>query len=298
MQAAAIKLETSVDDVLSRVDNLPMLSHVALEVGELVNDPRASAREISDLMREDPSLSAKVLRLVNSPYYAIPGGVSDVARAISFIGFSTLHQLVLSVTVMRSFQLPEGASFDARELWLHSLAVGSCAEVIARRIGHRDPGGCFTAGLLHDVGKIALATTETVRFGAAIELARKQGISMHVSERQVGLPSHESVGNRLAKRWKFPAVLLAPITHHHDTLNQQLRRELSPALLAVIDIVSVANDLCRHYKLGDGGSSGETSIDLGVLAQLGMTTIQVDALYSDLMRKLEKSKVFLQLLES
>jgi HD-like signal output (HDOD) protein len=286
----------SIEQVLTRVDSLPTLSAVAMRVGELVNDPRTSARDVATVMSQDPSLSAKVLRLVNSSYYAIPGGVTDVARAISFVGFHTLHQLVLSVSVLRAMQTPSG-TFDARALWLHSLAAGSCADVIARRIGHKDPGACFTAGLLHDLGKIALAITEPVRFGVALQTARVLGEPMSRSEGEAGLPSHDRVGSRLARRWRFPAPLLAAIEFHHDGPSDRGRRELAPSLQAMIDVVQIADGLVRTFKIGDSGSPAPEQHDEAGLARLGLSPIHVDELYSALMRRLESSKIFLELLE-
>jgi len=287
----------SVDDVLARVDNLPCLSSVALRVGELVNDPRAGVREISDVMRQDPSLSAKVLRLVNSSYYAIPGGVTDVSRAISFVGFNNLYQLVLSASVLGSLKTPAGQDFDARGLWVHSLAVGSCAEVIGKKIQHPDPSSCFTAGLLHDLGKIALAIAEPTRFGSALDAARRDGKGMNLAEKEAGLPSHDRVGSRLARRWRFPAMLLAAIECHHHEPETGSRREFSPSLQSGVDVVALADDLCRYFRLGESGSphSGQPSTSL--LERIGMSPLHVDELHTSLMRRLETSKVFLDLVE-
>jgi putative nucleotidyltransferase with HDIG domain len=287
----------SLDDVLARVDNLPTISHVAIRVGELVNDPKMGAREISKVMTQDPSLSAKVLKLVNSSYYAIPGGVTDVERAISFIGFNALYQLVLTVSVFRALKTPGGATFDARGLWLHSLAVGSCSEALARRIGHPDPSTCFTAGLLHDFGKIALAKAEGERFARALDSARRDGVSMHIAEAEVGLPPHERVGSRLAKRWRFPATLQIPIENHHKRHLQSVRRDLSTPLLGMLDIVSLADDVCRFHAIGDSGSPKPDTPDADALDALGMTTLSLDGIYTDLMRVLEKSRTFLALID-
>jgi len=292
---AQAPLGVLVDEVLERVDNLPTISTVSMRVGELVNDPRADARQIGEVMRQDPSLTAKVLRLVNSSYYAIPGGVSDVTRAIGFIGFNTLHQLVLSVSVLRSLRR-EG--FDSAALWLHSLAVGTCAEVVGRRIGHRDPGSCFTAGLLHDVGKVALAITEPERFDSALARARTQGERMCEAERAAGLPTHEQVGSRLARRWRFPGPLLAAIQHHHDAADPRVRRELAPALLAIVDLVAVSDEICRHHAIGDGGSPAVDKVDPAALERLGLGPTHLDAIHTDLMRRLELSKIFLELIDA
>jgi len=286
------------DSILSNVEQLPTIPVVALQVGELVHDPRVSAQKVAEVMQRDPSLSAKVLKLVNSSYYAIPGGVSDVARAISFIGFNTLHQLVLTVSVMDTLRTPEGSNFNAAGLWLHCLGVAAYAETIAEHIGHSDPGSCFTAGLLHDIGKIALAIAEPEKFGRAIDLARNDGLSMARAERKAGLPPHDRVGSRLARKWRFPAPLLVPIQYHHGTGKPHVRRELTKSLRAVADITALADHLALYYKLGDSGSPKPDEHRKDTLERVGMSTIQVDKIYSAVMRRLEASKVFLTLVDT
>ncbi|MCP4443916.1 MAG: HDOD domain-containing protein [Myxococcales bacterium] len=292
------KRRVSTDSVVKKVDNLPTLPLVAMKVGEMVNDPTVTATEIAVTMAEDPSLSAKVLKLVNSPYYAIPGGVNDVQRAISFIGFNTLHQVVLSVSVLDALKTPKGSSFDAKGLWTHSLAVGSCAEVLAEHIRFRQGGACFTAGLLHDVGKIALAKASPKLFGGALDDARQNGKCMSDAEKDIGLPSHEKIGSRLAKKWKFPFELALPIEHHHATHRNSVRNELAPSLMSLVDIVSVADEMARVFQLGDSGSPSPEKHDFDALKRLGLSTISVDKIYTELMRKLEVSKSFLNLLDS
>ncbi len=288
----------STDTVLSKVDNLPTLPMVAMKVGEMVNDPDVSAAAISKTMAEDPSLSAKVLKLVNSPYYAIPGGVNDVQRAISFIGFNTLYQLVLSVSVLDALKTPKGTRFDARGLWTHSLAVGSCAEIIAEHIRFSQTGACFTAGLLHDVGKIALAKAVPEHFGIALDDAAQNGKSMSDAEKDAGLPSHDKVGSRLAKKWKFPLELAMPIEHHHSNHRESVRRALAPSLVTLVDIVSVADELARMFSLGESGSPAPEEQDVEALERVGLSTLKVDEIYSQLMRKLEASSSFLTLLDA
>ena len=139
------------------LESLPTLPIVALRLGELIHSRRSSVQQVAEVLRADPSLSAKLLRLVNSAYFGIPGGVTDVARAIPFVGFNTIYQLVLSVSVLDTLKTPSGLDFDPRALWLHSLAVASTARVLGEDLHHADPGSLFTAGLLHDMGKIALA---------------------------------------------------------------------------------------------------------------------------------------------
>src|SRR5690349_19213134 len=96
---------------MSKFDSLPTIPIVALQIGEVVHSKNASVNQVAEILRSDPATSAKLLRLVNSPYFGIPGGVSDVAKAIPFVGFNTLYQLVLSISVLDTL-CAEGRAFD------------------------------------------------------------------------------------------------------------------------------------------------------------------------------------------
>src|ERR1044071_812063 len=144
------------DARLRGFDSLPTLPVVAMQIGEVVHSKNASVQRVADVLRGDPATSAKLLRLVNSPYFGIPGGVNDVGRAIPFVGFNTLYQLVLSISVLETLKVGSNG-LDPRALWTHSLTVAVAARELAQEVRFNDPGACFTAGLLHDMGKIALA---------------------------------------------------------------------------------------------------------------------------------------------
>ncbi|HMG57615.1 MAG TPA: HDOD domain-containing protein, partial [Kofleriaceae bacterium] len=161
---------------LDAIDSLPTLPIVALQIGEVVHSKTASIQRVADVLRGDPATSAKLLRLVNSPYFGIPGGVSDVARAIPFVGFNTLYQLVLSISVLDVLRIGPGGH-DPRALWTHALTVATAARELAVEIRFDDPSACFTAGLLHDMGKIALAKLYPDQLVATLTTMRTDGVS-------------------------------------------------------------------------------------------------------------------------
>ncbi|HSS01159.1 MAG TPA: HDOD domain-containing protein, partial [Kofleriaceae bacterium] len=114
-------------------DSLPTLPVVAMQIGEVVHSKNASVQRVADVLRGDPATSAKLLRLVNSPYFGIPGGVNDVARAIPFVGFNTLYQLVLSISVLETLKVGSNG-LDPRALWTHSLSVEVAARELAEEV--------------------------------------------------------------------------------------------------------------------------------------------------------------------
>lgn len=284
---------------MSKLESLPTIPIVALQIGEVVHSKNASVNQVAEILRTDPATSAKLLRLVNSPYFGIPGGVSDVAKAIPFVGFNTLYQLVLSISVLETLGTKHAAS-DARALWVHSLTVATAARELATEVKFGDSGSCFTAGLLHDMGKIALAKVEPERFAAAFAAMRSEGITIEEAERRHGLPAHDKVGSRLAKQWKFPATLATPIEAHHSVHRPEKLARLGAGLRTLTEIVAAADYLSRECAATFGetaaGEDGERTIP-ELFNRNGLSEAQRTALCDRIKKQLEKSKVFLSLLD-
>jgi putative nucleotidyltransferase with HDIG domain len=281
---------------LEALDSLPTLPVVALQIGEVVHAKNASVQQVADLLRSDPATSAKLLRLVNSPYFGIPGGVSDVARAIPFVGFSTLYQLVLSISVLDVLSIGAGGH-DPKLLWTHALTVATAARELADEIRFADSGACFTAGLLHDMGEIALAKLAPEKVAATFETMRADGVSIDVAERLNGLAPHDRIGSRLARRWKFPASLATPIEQHHAIHRPEIRERMTQQLRTMTEIVAAADHLsraCQDPGIDPFGEDGEREIT-ELFARNGLSQAQRDALCDRTRSKLERSKIFLSL---
>ncbi len=293
------KVISETDRVTKALDSLPTLPIVALQLGEVVHSRNVSTQQVAEILRTDPAISAKLLRLVNSPYFGIPGGVADVGRAIPFVGFNTLYQLVLSIGVLDTLASPSGP-FDPRAMWTHSLLVATAARELANEVKFPDPGACFTAGLLHDMGKIALAKFDPINLAAAFAAVRDQGISMHEAEERHGLPPHERVGSRLAKQWKFPATLATPIEQHHAIHRADVRERLAPNLRGITEIVAAADHLSHRCAatFGEDMSCEDGDADATQLFERnGLTASQRSALCDRTREQLERSKIFLSLLD-
>ncbi len=286
------------NEALRTLDSLPTLPVVALRIGEVVHSKNASVQQVADVLRSDPATSAKLLRLVNSPYFGIPGGVSDVARAIPFIGFNTLYQLVLSITVFDTLRI-DVVGLDPRALWTHSLTVATAARELAQEVRFSDPGACFTAGLLHDMGKIALAKLSPDKVVATVETMRSDGVSLEVAEKQHGVMPHDRVGSRLARLWKFPAGLVTPIEQHHTVHRTEVRERLGPHLRTITEIVAAADHLslaCQApFERVAFEEDGERDA-AELFSRNGLAALAQRQLIDRTRAQLERSRLFLSLL--
>jgi putative nucleotidyltransferase with HDIG domain len=274
------------------LESIPTLPTVAHRLNEVIRSSSATVPQVAEILRGDPATSAKLLRLVNSPHFGVPGGVADVARAIPFVGFNQLYQLVLSIGVMDVVSAV-GGLFDPRDLWMHSLTVATAAREIAGDVKFPDPGSAFTAGLLHDIGKIALAKLEPEQLAAAIAMIRDEHVGFPEAETRCGLTSHEWLGGRLAQLWRFPAKLASAIEHHHAVCDPERAPQIPAPLRPLAEIVAAADYLSRDCAESTGGAFA----DDGDPRALGLVGIgdRVPSIVDRVRKQLERSKAFASL---
>jgi putative nucleotidyltransferase with HDIG domain len=183
-------------------------------LGEAVQDERCSVDRILGILSRDPSLSATLLRLANSALYAGEGSVMDLRAAVLRLGFDAVANLGTGAAVIRT--LKGGTHLDALKLWQHSVAVGLTAKgvcILAKRHGQAETA--FLAGLLHDIGKIALDTCYPEVYTTVLEKVA-EGVYFVDAEHEVMGMDHAEAGSLLAADWSFPQTIVDVIRDHHD----------------------------------------------------------------------------------
>ncbi len=242
----------SMEQITEKLDELPTLPSIIYELSQVINNPMSSTSEVEVLMSNDLSLTTKVLKLANSAYYAIPGGVSSLDRAISNLGFDTVNQLVLSTSILDTLSVSGSSSFNVKVFWKHSIGVGIAAETIANFTHHPLPSDMFTSGLVHDMGKVAHYTIDPEGVDKISSNAREKNITYLASEKELNTPMHTTIGNLLAINWQLPPHLQAAIKYHHQ-YDPKLRSGLSAELNQTVDIVTLANTFIHALDFGNSG---------------------------------------------
>ena len=292
--AAAPKL--SHEYLLSKLDELPTLPTIVYELSQVISDPMSSTSDVEKIMENDVSLTTKVLKLVNSAYYAIPGGVSNLGRAIAYIGFDTVHQLVLSASIINALDTKGPSEFDMNQFWTHSVGVGIAAETIATNIGHAQPSDLFTCGLVHDMGKIALHTIDGEALTCITHHAKEKSLSYFEAEKELGLPDHCVIGKMLAEKWRLPQQIQAVGQYHHQADNKK-RGGISADLNQGVDIVFLSNLLTHALKFGNSGHDKVLGVTPEVMQRL---TIDPQAGFKTLLKEikvsLEKAADFIRII--
>ena len=254
--------------LVDKLRDIPTLSVVVTRVMELVNNPRTSAPQMAEVLRRDQVLTAKVLRLVNSSFYNLSTEVTDVSKALAFLGFNTISVLVLGTSVFSSFDMKAAPYFNVMEFWKHSLAVAIAAELLAKKLRLPKPEDAFTCGLLHDIGKIALFKVSQDDLKAVCDKANLEGKSFLEAETELGLPGHTVLGERLAERWQLPVVIRKTIRYHHRDIEplESIYANMKPTIM----VVTLANALVKKLKLGFSGDTSQPAYPMNYLKALNL----------------------------
>lgn len=205
-----------IEKVLAKVKELPTLPDIVFKVNEVVNNPNTSATDLEEVIARDQAIAAKILRLVNSAFYGLPGRVDTLTRAIPLLGFSTVRNLVLSLSIFDMISISE---FDMKQFWRHSFATSVAARAIAMTDGLPDAESQSLAGLLHDMGKIVLFQSFVKEYAAVQQAVEQKGLTFIQAEQSLHSLDHAEVGYAISERWGFPANIAAAIGHHHNPEN-------------------------------------------------------------------------------
>jgi putative nucleotidyltransferase with HDIG domain len=205
------------DEIMSAIkmtDSIPSLPEVIYKINSLMEDDTVSVNYIGNLMTKDMSLSAKILKIVNSPFYGFPQRIYNLNLALVLLGSNTLKSIIITSSV---FDLMKDIM---KGLWEHSLFCGLTAKYIAKQINKNkqliDEDLVFSAGLLHDIGKLIIAIQFKDDFDSIIKLAEEKKQIYSEAEKKVLDVSHAEVGYYLTKSWNYPASIYIPIRFHHD----------------------------------------------------------------------------------
>jgi putative nucleotidyltransferase with HDIG domain len=283
--------EKRVELILQQLEELPTLPAVAVRVLEMTSQDGSSAEQVGKLISSDPALSARILQLLHRAETGAGGKITSVERAVVMLGFDSVRNAVLAISVFETFSAaghPSDALFNREEFWKHCIAVACCAELLAAASNPSDRGiasAAFICGLLHDIGKIALDAILPKSYSRVIEASDLLRGNIADVERSVIGIDHMIVGKRLAERWRLPATIRDCIWLHG-----QLPRAL-PATVQqprVVNLVCLADDLVRGLHLGYSGNYTFLRPREQLLEAAGVTAEQADNVLRQLIEHVEQ----------
>lgn len=229
---------------LKKIRNLPTLPSILSKIIATLDDPNSSAAELEKIIRHDQALTTKLLAVANSAYYGFRHQITTVGRAVVAVGYNEVRNLCMGLSLM-GFLHPSTFknSRQASQLWLHSLAVSEAAKVLAKGTGAAEADIAFTAGLLHDVGKVVLAAFYPDDVDKLTRTMAEKEIPFLEAERELEM-SHERVGRALADHWELPPAMVEVISRHHTPAPSQ-------DYFGLVSSVHVADYLCHRLGFND-----------------------------------------------
>lgn len=206
----------TLDGIINKVTHLPPFPRNVPQLLEALGEPDVDADRVVALIQYDPALTANVMRLCNSVVFGVGRPANDLHEAVLRLGLNEVYQLVLAVSCAKTLGLPQqGYGLDPGELWKHSVATAVAAKLLASDRGD-DPNLVFTAGILHDIGKVVLASALETTYAELMRDIEDQQHSLLEAEKRILGVQHAEVGGRVLERWKFSGGLVAGVWFHHD----------------------------------------------------------------------------------
>ena len=216
--------------------NLPVMPEVAVQLERVTGDPTSSASKVADVIALDPSLSTILLHVVNSAFYNFPQKIDSIPRAVSIVGTSQLHALALGRMVLNMANEIPPRNFDMDVYWEHCISAGVLARELAILTGAKNPERHFLAGLLHDIGKLALASA-LPRHQAALNAMRRHSV-VHEAESAVLGFTHARFGALILRKWDIPYQIVEAVANHHHP--EKAKHPEGARILHVADILARA----------------------------------------------------------
>ena len=232
----------SYDDVVRHLDDLPSLPAVVMELLNSIDQEDVDISVLAKKVSHDQALTAKTLRLANSSLYGLQVKVTTIQQAITYLGFQTTRNLITAAAVTGCFVEGQCAGFDHKSFWLHSIASAACAKVLARHMRFNQDYA-FTAGLLHDIGRLVLVSCFPRHYEQVIAWRAQHDCTLLEAERTVIGIDHVDAGMALAEHWNFSDTMRLAIGHHHDP--EAPGAGFLAAIIHVADAIVHALDLAR-----------------------------------------------------
>ncbi len=268
-----------IQSLLDGAEQVATLPTIYTEINAAVEDPETTFSEIGNIISKDPSLCARLLKIVNSPFYGFSSEIETVSHAIAVIGSAQLRDLVLATTVMDRFRGIPKQLVDLHSFWLHSIGCGLTARILATYCRQANAERFYTLGILHDLGRLVMLISAPEEMKQAMKLSQEGPRPLVECERDVLGCDHGEVGFRLLDQWNLSSAFQLAIRYcHHPSRNPGLES----TLLHVSDVV------VHGLAIGSSGDAYVPQFDSRAWSRLDLTAAHISQVVDQLDRQLDE----------
>ena len=234
----------NLENLMAKVGDLPSLPIVIQRLHTSISEQDISVSEIAQIIETDQAFTARLLRLVNSPFYGLTGRISSVESAITILGFDAVHQLLLTASVLKNFK-GFGEVINIMDFWKHSFCVGVIAKHLLHKADKETQNTASICGILHDIGRLMFIRMDPDKF--INFYAEMKMVTDLDTEREYFSIDHQDMGKLLAQKWNFPGSIASAIANHHTPLETDENSLL-------VSAINIADLLCHALDLGDSSN--------------------------------------------
>ena len=258
------------DHIIEKVSAFPNMPQTGIKLRALLAEKDVAAEQIERILRHDPGLAANVLRLANSAFFGIPTKVSTLKHAVVLLGVKRFAQIAVSACMSKTMgKAVDGYGLSPGALWLHSIAVSTIAEAVAKNRKLAETSDFFTPALLHDLGKLVLGEFVKAELPKIKELVDKN-VPYVIAEKEVLGTDHAEIGALILHKWRFPPDLIDAVRWHHDPDGAESSNLHT-------DVVYLANLLCQTDSGGESADVPHGAPNPSVIKHLGVKPDQYAA---------------------
>ncbi len=258
---------TEIKRKIEGLSSLPSIPPVVTKILSLIDSEDVSLKKIGEFISQDQSISAKVLKIVNSPIYGFPGRISSVHQALMLIGLSAVKGMLLGISIFDMMQK------SMLGLWEHSIGSAIAARVIANRLGLKNADDISVAALIHDIGKVALSMCYPELYKKALEDAKQMETYITEAEKNIFGITHAQAGRWLTTKWNFPQELVESVAFHHKTDSaKQFQRTAC--------IVKLSENIIKMMGFGFSGDPYVHTINDAVWSLIGLQMDDLKEVFS------------------
>ncbi len=267
--------------LISRTTTLATPPSTYYQLNNAINNPNSSLKDISNIINQDASLTAQLLRIANSAFFSFPAEITTVAQAITIVGIQQLRELTLACAMLRAFPSIPNDDFNINGFWQHSLGVAVASRVIATLRKESNIERYYVLGLLHDIGRIVICLGDPGEARKLLQTAHQSKRLLHQTELAMWQIDHGEIGARFLAHWHLPPSIHQPIHHHHHPESAEHYQD-ECATLHMADIIAHALQLVNSGEKRIAPLSDMAWQRLGItLEQLPEMTEQVKMQYNE-----------------
>ncbi len=255
---------------IREISHIATLPEITLQIIELVEDPKSSAQQLHKVISQDPALSSRILKVVNSSFYGLPGQIGSIDRAVVLLGLNAVKNIAIAASLAKLYRGGElTPNFSAKHVWQHSNAVAIASKMIADQLKLGLADEAFLAGLMHDIGLMVELQYDRSKLIEVIEGVGLDGGGVPAQdlrdvEREHFGADHQAFGMALCEKWKFPNSFVQVTGHHHNPMKLATDARTLPCVIYVADRLaaglehgyrvdlpdlSVASEVREHLKI-------------------------------------------------